>query len=210
MVSLQLARPVDASKVGWINEEEIRQGLEDARMAIEFGDDDPVALIWAGHAIGILSGEHERAIDVIERGLFLNPNSADGWWRLGWMQVHFEADKAIEQFERAMRLSPRDPHISFSQSGVAWAHFLAGRYDQSRRWANRSLNNEPRFLPALRVKIAACGYIGQLEEAKLTISNALQIDPTASLSKWVKFGAKMAQHNLELFVEGWRKAGLPE
>ena len=197
---------------GWMDRhnEEIQQGLEDARMAIEFGDEDPVALIWAGHAIGMLSGEHQRAIDVIERGLSLNPNSADGWWRLGWMQVHFEADKAIEHFERAMRLSPRDPHISFVHAGIGWAHFLAGRYDQSVRWANCSLHNQPRFLPALRVKTAACGYIGQLDEAKLAISNALQIDPTARVSKFVKFGTVMPQHNLELFLAGWRKAGLPE
>jgi hypothetical protein len=66
-----------------------------------------------------------------------------------------------------------------------------------------ALNNAPRFVPV------ACGYIGHLDEAKSAISDARQIDPTASLSKWVEL-AMMPQQNLELFLEGWRKAGLPE
>src|SRR5262249_11136425 len=38
-------------------------------------------------------------------------------------------DQAIEQLQRAMRLSPRDPLMFTMQGVTAFAHFFAGRYD---------------------------------------------------------------------------------
>jgi adenylate cyclase len=40
-----------------------------------------------------------------------------------------EVDTAIDQFNMALRLSPLDPRIFLAHLGLAFAHFLAGRYD---------------------------------------------------------------------------------
>jgi tetratricopeptide (TPR) repeat protein len=46
---------------------------------------------------------------LIERALTLDPNSAWAWNRRGWLNVYIrEPDRAIQHFQRAMRLSPID------------------------------------------------------------------------------------------------------
>ena len=45
---------------------------------------------------------------------------------------------AIDHFAQAMRLSPLDPHTIAMQAGTAFAHFLAGRYDEASSWTEKA------------------------------------------------------------------------
>jgi hypothetical protein len=45
--------------------------------------------------------------------------------------------------ERAVRLDPLDPLLFNLESGLAAAHFLAGRYDVAATWAERALHEQP-------------------------------------------------------------------
>ena len=47
---------------------------------------------------------------LLERAVTLDPNSAWAWQRLGWLENYSDLHKqALEQFERAMQLSPLNP-----------------------------------------------------------------------------------------------------
>jgi TolB-like protein len=63
---------------GWMTdrEQEIAEGVRLARLAVELGKDDAVALTRGGHALAHLAGEVEGAIALIDKALVLNPNLA--------------------------------------------------------------------------------------------------------------------------------------
>ena len=98
----------------------------------------------------------------IDRALALNPNLAAAWNLSGWVRAYRgELDLAIEHHARAMRLSPLDPILYNMQVGTAFAHFLAGRYDEASEWANRALREQPNYPAAKRILAASKALAGQ-------------------------------------------------
>jgi hypothetical protein len=52
---------------------------------------------------------------------------------LGWVSVICgEPARAIESFEKMIRLSPLDPLKVWASSGIAWALWFQGRYEEGR------------------------------------------------------------------------------
>ena len=117
-----------------------------ARRALELDKDDPTVLAVAGMTLAILVGEVEEGAALLARAISLDPNLAAARFWNGWVQVHLgDQDAAIEQFQIGLRLSPLDPRIFVAQSGMATAHFLAGRYEDGLLWAKIAVQAEPRL-----------------------------------------------------------------
>ena len=70
----------------------------------------------------------------------LNPNLATAWHSQGWVALMCdEPERAIEAFERLLRLSPLDPLRPWVWNGTAFALFCLGRYVEGCDAANKSL-----------------------------------------------------------------------
>ncbi len=198
---------------GWMVDRtrEIAQGERLSRRAIELGQDDPVALARAGHAIGHLTGDLDAGIALIDRALMLNPNSATAWMLGGFLHAFAgEPDRAIEHFARAMRLSPLDPEMFRMQTGTAFAHLLAERYEVAASWAERSVRDLPSFLFAVSIIAASYALAGRVSQAQRAMARLRELDPTlraSNLRDWIPL--RGANH-VERFTDGLRKAGLPE
>jgi adenylate cyclase len=118
----------------------------------------------------------------------------------------------MEAFERAMRLSPLDPQIHLFTCGMAFAHIAAGRYEDAMEWVDRSLHELPRYRASMYVKVALCAHLGRLEEARDRLCRLQQMLPGLTIA-WYKarFGTGwLAPQIAAFYVEGLRKAGLPE
>jgi TolB-like protein len=187
------------------------EGAALARRALELGANDPLALAMGGQALAFLSREHDRALAATQRALELNPNSAQAWVSCGHVhQMRGEGNDAVAHFQRAMRLSPRDPLGWSFKTGLALGHFIEGRYAEAADWAEKALYEQPTFFVALRVRIASCGLLGRAAEAKEAVRAALAMDPTASVTNWMeKLGMRTGPY-IAGYIEGFRKAGLPE
>ena len=48
-------------------------------------------------------------------------------------------EKGLELFDKAIRLSPRDPQLQYMDHGKAWAYFGLKQYDQAIDWARRAI-----------------------------------------------------------------------
>ncbi|HZC97029.1 MAG TPA: winged helix-turn-helix domain-containing protein, partial [Bradyrhizobium sp.] len=74
---------------GWMTDrpQEIAEGIRLARLAVELGKDDAVALTRAGHALAHLAGEVEGAIALVDKALMLNPNLAAAWFLGGFLRT---------------------------------------------------------------------------------------------------------------------------
>jgi adenylate cyclase len=198
---------------GWIggNVKEVAEAERLARRAIELGPDDAVALSGGGYALVFVVHDLDNGAAYIERALALNPNLAWALHSSGWTKAFLgEPDAAIEHLSEAMRLSPLDPLNFRAQGGIAFAHFLAGRYDEAIRWAQNALRERPNYLAAIRELAAASALAGRLPEAQRAMAQLRQIDPTVRISGVKDWVPLRRPDDLKRLQEGLRKAGLPD
>ncbi|MBV8121035.1 MAG: tetratricopeptide repeat protein, partial [Alphaproteobacteria bacterium] len=119
---------------------------------------------------------------------------------------------AIEAIQRALRLSPLDPQGPGFKSALAAAHFVGGRYQEAVEWADRALHERPNFDPAMAVKVVSCAHLGRIDEAREWLRRRLELQPGLTIAEWrARSAVKFASPEfLALYVDGLRKAGLPE
>jgi TolB-like protein len=189
---------------------EITETARLARRAAEVGPDDAVALSRAAHALATVVGDVEDALTFVDRALALNPNLAGAWWASGWTRVYRgEPETAIGHFARAMRLSPLDPHIIAMQAGTAFAHLLAGRYDEASSWAEKAMWAQ-NYLTPLRISVASHALAGRLTDAKQALARLQELDPSASIANFTERAPLRRHEDLERLESGLRLAGMPE
>jgi len=194
-----------------LSDAEISDSLRLARHTLETGKDDPDALWMAGDTLAILAGEHATAASAIGRALAINPNSAHAWMASGWVSAYQNRpEQAIDALQRAMRLSPLDPLGYMFIGGLALAHLAAERYEDALEWADQCLREQPRFMSAMRIRVASCAHLGRIEEARAWLNRLIELQPGLTIAKYKLYAAYISAETRAVFVEGLRKAGLPE
>jgi tetratricopeptide (TPR) repeat protein len=198
---------------GWVRNpaDEIAETARVARRAVELAKDDAVALCTAGFALARVIGDLDNGAAFIERAVELNPNLATAWLTNGWVKVYLgEPEAAIEHLMHAMRLSPLDPLMFGMHSGMAFAHFFAGRYGEAATWAEKALRDQPNWVPALRTAAASYALAQQPEKAQRAMARMRQFAPEIRLSNLQDLMPLRRSDDLNRLVEGLRNAGLPE
>ena len=200
---------------GWAlpSDPALAEGIRLAKLAASLGKDDPETLWMAGLALALLSGDLEGGIALIDRALTLNPNSANAWRTSGMLRAYLgDTELAIPHLERSARLSPLDAFAFVLWLGFVFAHFMAGRYEEASAWCDKTLHEAPDYPPALRMKAATCGLLERLDEGRRWVERLLAVNPDTTVSGMrLYYGITMKKPGcLEAFLDGLRKAGLPE
>ena len=107
-------------------------------------------------------------------------------------------------------MSPLDPRIYVTQTGMASAHFSAGRYEYGSLWVKIAVQQNPNYAVAHRVLTACHAMAGRLEEARQAWAVARQIDPTQRISTVMKRFHFRRSNDIQLYAEALRIAGMPE
>src|SRR5580704_12489290 len=128
-----------ATGVAGVIEPTLGEGLEFAHQALHYGGDDAGTLGRAAYVLGHLGEDIDAAIALIDQSLQINPSFAYGWQRSGWLRLWAgQPDLAIDHFETALRLNPRDPAPA-TLMGIGVGHFFARRLEDARAMLLRSL-----------------------------------------------------------------------
>src|SRR5262245_40282725 len=200
---------------GWISPSDptIEEGIQMARTAADEARNEPEALWMAGGVLGLLGGDLEGGLALIERSLSLNPNSANACTYSSLLHAYLgDYESAIALGERSMRLSPHDPIGYHNIVAFAWAHFMVGRYEEAASWCDKALQIRASLPAAFRLKAAACGLLGRVTEAHHAVERLLTLSPSETLSSLKTYYEVPIKKpgRLEALLDGLRKAGLPE
>jgi len=103
-------------------------------------------------------------------------------------------------------MSPVDPLLHMTFLGIG--HSLMGlrRFDEAIVVLKKALRQNPKFMPACRGLASAFAHLGRDAEAHAAAARVLEIDPAFTISTHIARVPKSSK----LFIEGLRKAGLPE
>ncbi len=179
--------------------------------ALRDGADDPTVLWMVGFALWQLRIDPERALALYDRSLVLNANCSQALALRGWaLATAGRSDEALPQLLKAIRLSPYDPESFFAMTAIGCTYLMAERFDEAVTWTSRALRERPSFAPALRFHAACLIGLGRVQEARDTVAHLLQQEPTLTVSALRRrapiFDAKL----MDAYLDGLRKAGLPE
>jgi hypothetical protein len=136
---------------------------------------------------------------------------AQAWHFSGWVCAYLsEPEKAIERVVRALRLSPFDSFTFMAYGALAFANFMAGRHSEAAMWAQRSVHEQPSFLPALRMQAANLALCGQMEPAHRTMRRIRALDARLRIADVRELTPIQDAVKLAQYEHGLRLAGLPE
>jgi adenylate cyclase len=178
-----------------------------ANKAVTFGENNSdLQFLLSRIAIG--RSRYDAALAHMDRALELNPNDAEIISNYGLLLIYIgRSEESIPLFKKAMRLNP---HYR-----PGWDTFLGSGYYYTKRYneavevivRKRKLN-----ISDHRLLAASYAQLGRLDKARVHIKEVLKINPQYSLSKVRAYSQKLFKNETdrEHYIEGLRKAGLPE
>ena len=184
--------------------------------ALDFDPESPDA----HRVMGELRGQQKRLPEArieFETALQLDPSSSGAASGLGWTLFYLgQFAAAIQQAEKAVRLSPRDPFL--------WGRYLLlgsslarlGRLDEAVEFTSKARAANPHIAVTHFVLAAELALKGDLAGGKVALQEGLKLSPQSrSIEFWRQQGpcsvTPVCSENREkTFFAGLRLLGLPE
>jgi len=117
---------------------------------------------------------------------------------------------AVEQANRALRLSPFDHLLYLPYVGLAYAHFAAGRFEKTAAAASLATQSNPRFSVPQILHVAALGRLDRSQEAKAAVQRLLELQPGLTVASAILSARYVNPENIAALANALRRAGLPE
>ena len=220
-LAIDPAYPLALSLAGWCHaQRSVYNWAEDiagsqamarslAERAAEISGDDPIILAVLG-AVHTFVRNHGTARVLLERAVTIDPNAAWAWSRLGWLENYTDQpQKAIGNFERALRLSPIDPMNFNNYVGIGSSHEVAQDYDKAALFYRRALEERPNASWIYRHLASSLSGGGRVEEAKQALAEMMRYYPDMTVSKF-KQAMVFSSSTMDRVADNLRKLGLPD
>jgi TolB-like protein/Tfp pilus assembly protein PilF len=196
--------------MGWVHwgepiDPNRRIALELARKAVAIDPNDAGCRWVLGNLLA-----YERNFDEADaefaRAFALDPNEADAWATLSDITtLAGHVDEALEQIRKAFRLNPYPASWYFLTLGQA--QYAARDYEAAVSTLRR---DETYRTSSRRFLAASLAQLGRLDEARAEVEFFLVGNPHFTTSHWVMTEPFRDEATCEHFVDGFRKAGLPD
>ncbi len=191
----------------------IARALDHAGRAIQIDATDATAHAAMARALW-MSGRRAESLAQADLAVGSDPNSAAAHAAQGGARLWGGRPReAIEPLQTAMRLSPFDPLFPLWLHFIARAHYWAGDYAASIAAVRKLRHSVPNFRQPYNTLIAALGQLGEVDEARAVMEEAL-----------ARFGdgfrrymalpldelREIRPEDREHLIAGFRKAGLAD
>jgi len=191
-------------RYNWANNPEtaLNQALVLAKRAVQCDNLDSRGFSEMGLSHLYLK-QHGEAIAAYEHAISLNPNDADLLAYMGDCLAYVrQGDRAVQLLERAIRLNPYHPDSYLWFLGDAYFH--NGHYEKAIGTLNRMRDRSE----AHRLLAASHAMLDQMPEARHHAAEVMRVHPNFTIEHWRKVPPLQHAEDLDLYVEGLRKAGL--
>lgn len=193
------------------DEERLKEAQELARRGIELDQQDAMIRFVYGRVLLALR-DYASALDELRSAVEMNPALAIGHCGVGDSLAydgHFE--EAFPYFQKALELSPHDPQRWAFCAYRALAHLFARQFDQAAEWAQKSTRVPNCHYWPFSHRVSALGHLGEGPALSAAVDDLLERKPdfTRDLARKRLFYVRDKAH-LDIYLEGLRKAGIPD
>jgi TolB-like protein/DNA-binding winged helix-turn-helix (wHTH) protein/cytochrome c-type biogenesis protein CcmH/NrfG len=192
------------------NEERLTEAAAIGRKAVELDDKDGLLRFMYGRAL-LARKAYGDALAELETAVELNPSLAVTYCGLGdSLTYEGRISEAIPYFQKAIDLSPHDPLRWAFYAYRALAHIFAREFDLANEWAQRATRVPNAHYWAFAHRVSALGHLDKAAERAVALNDLMERKPDFSCSFarkrlfYLKDGSQ-----LELYLEGLRRAGIP-
>jgi adenylate cyclase len=189
------------------------QAMATARVAaatsVRLDELDPLAQVALGYASS-WNREYDAGVTAARRAVELNPSFALGYHCLG--AANFLAgrfDEAVVAMDRAVRIGPSDPWLFLFLNGVAGCRYMLKDYERSVEAAQLSAERFEQYPSGPRFLAMSLAQLGRKEEAARALAHFLNLSPGHTLASARHSYPPRQRADLEHFLDGLAKAGLP-
>ena len=194
-----------------LSEDRFREAVAIARKAVELDERDGLIRFMYGRAL-LAHRAYGHALEELETAVELNPCLAVIYCGLGdTLAYEGRVAEAIPHFQKAIDLSPHDPLRWAFLSYRALAHIFAQDFEAACEWAARATRVPNAHYWSFAHRVSALGYLNRPDELRMVVEELLRRKPDFSRSfvrKRLFYVKDPAQ--LDLYLEGLRRAGIPE
>ena len=160
---------------------------------------------WVLGRLYSCQGKHAQSLAEFDRALHINPNDANLLVVTAEHLVYCgHLDKALERCRRALRLNPKSPDWYWWELGFVYFHLR--RHED----ALESIQKMSSIDQARRLLAAVYVHLGRLNEARLVAEKFMSANPEFSIKEWARTEPYDDPAELQHYVNGLLKAGLPE
>ncbi len=127
--------------------------------------------------------QYEQAIAEAKRAIALSPNFYSPYAALGGSLIFAgRPAEAIDEFEKAIRLNPRNPlYLATYLTGLGSAYSLTGRVEEAIIVLKRAVALSPSFSSPHEILASIYSALGREEEARAEAAEVLRLNPSFSL-----------------------------
>lgn len=186
----------------------LSEAEKNVRTALGFDDKDALARFTLGR-LYTLKPDYEAAIGEFERGIVLNPGFAQIYHGMGFaLAFGGRPREAIPYFEKAIRLSPQDPHLTSFMAVRAYSYLTLKDYQRAIESADSAIA-QPNAMVWPRVfRTSAMGHLRHPRCAE-SLDDLLAYMPGVTVGRVAKLIYYVrGPENLAHCLQGLEKAGL--
>jgi tetratricopeptide (TPR) repeat protein len=181
----------------------LSEALSLAKVAVQHDDLDARGYAELGIAY-LYKKQHDESLAAYERALELNPNDADLLAEMGDCLVYVrQAERSVELLKRAIRLNPYHPDSYLWYLGDAYFHL--GDYEKTIQALLKMRDQSEGH----RLMASSYALLGHMDEARRHAKALMEAHPNFTIEQWRRVPPNKYPEDLEVFVEGLRRAGLP-
>lgn len=181
-----------------------------ARRAVECEPLNPMALAIKGHVAAYLRQDFATASYALEAALRIDENLSLAWlWSAAAHAYTGRSAQAVQEIERAMRLSPHDRLMYAFTSIASLAYLGVQRTDRALSYARRSVGDNPNYTTGLKLLIASAVEADHVPEAEAAAHRLLELEPSFSVDRFRRFSPTTASPVGNIFCRSLSRAGIP-
>ena len=198
---------------GWSADEkqDAYHALEATKRALDLDPDCSLALAIDGFVHTNLLKKLDVAMERYNQAIAANPSNPLAWLLKGTLHAFLgEGNEAVDNTQRALKLTPLDPHRYFYDSLAGSACLAARKFELALELSQRSLRANRKHTSTLRAMTTAQWNLGLHDDARNTVQELLKLEPTLTISRW-RERHPGAPYSFGALVSGaLRDAGVPE
>jgi len=181
-----------------------------SRRALEVNPLSPVAQIIHANIQNLLFSNFDVAKAGFREALETDPNNAFGWLVKSMLDAFTDRGQAaVASAERANRLSPLDPRADFFHSLTATAYLADQDFSSALKFADLSLEKNPRHPSTQRVRIIALEMLGRHREAREGVASLMKLDPHFTVDRYLQFHPAAKFRTGQQWARALKTAGAP-